>query len=377
MPVLRVAFQGEPGAFSEEAARRLLGPTVRTLPRPTFESLFDALAARRRAGSADGRDKPDRPDKMDRRYKPERAERPDRPGGLSYLADCILVPLENSLAGAIQRNYDLLLASGLRITGEVVLPIAHHLIGCPGARAKQITTVQSHPVALAQCERFFAANPHLARVAADDTAGSVREVVERADPSRAAIGSEYAASLYGGRILRRHLEDHRENYTRFVLATCPVAATFRSPFQAGVAKQRGGLKAAATCADKVSLVFELRHRPGALSRALESFASRRLNLMKIESRPIPGRPWEYRFYVDLQVSQPRTKNGPASCHSVQKKLSAALTELKRATTRLHLLGQYASSRGNGPWAQSIRLMRCSASLPAPRAQSRRTTFAAL
>ncbi len=329
VPILRVAFQGEPGAFSEEAARRLLGPTVQTVPRPTFESLFDALAARGRAGSRDGRDKP------------------DRPGGLSYLADCILVPLENSLAGAIQRNYDLLLASGLRITGEVVLPIAHHLIGCPGARAKQIRTVQSHPVALAQCAKFFAANPHLTRVAADDTAGSVREVVERRDPTRAAIGSEYAASLYGGRILRRHVEDHRENYTRFVLATSPVAATFRPPFQAGVAKQRGGLKAAATCADKVSLVFELRHRPGALCRALESFASRGLNLLKIESRPIPGRPWEYRFYVDLQVSPARRKNGAASYDSAQEKLSAALTELKRATTRLHLLGQYASSRGNG------------------------------
>ena len=94
-------------------------------------------------------------------------------------------------------------------------------------------------------------------------------------------------------------------------------------------------------------MFELQHRPGALCRALESFASRGLNLMKIESRPIPGRPWEYRFYVDLHVSQAGSKNGAASCHSVQQKLSAALTELKRATTRLHLLGQYASSRGNG------------------------------
>ncbi|MGH9794752.1 MAG: prephenate dehydratase [Candidatus Acidiferrales bacterium] len=324
VPVLRVAFQGEPGAFSEEAARRLLGPTVRTVPRPTFESLFDAVRVRR--GS----------------------EEQDRPGGLSYLADCILVPLENSLAGAIQRNYDLLLASGLRISGEVVLPIAHHLIGCPGARAQRIATVQSHPVALAQCERFFAANPHFARVAADDTAGSVREIVERGDPRRAAIGSEYAASLYGGRILRRHVEDHRENYTRFVLAMpSRVAATFRSPLLAGASRQRGGLKAAATPADKVSLVFELRHRPGALCRALESFASRGLNLMKIESRPIPGRPWEYRFYVDLRISPARATNGSAASDSAQEKLSAALTELKRATTRLHLLGQYASSRGNG------------------------------
>ncbi|MGH9861499.1 MAG: prephenate dehydratase [Candidatus Acidiferrales bacterium] len=311
-----MAFQGEPGAFSEEAARRLLGRDVRTVPRPTFEALFAAI-------------------------RPPRAA-----------ADCVLVPLENSLAGAIQRNYDLLLASGLRITGEVVLPIAHHLIGCPDAHVRQITTVQSHPVALAQCEQFFAANPHFARVAADDTAGSVREIVQRADASRAAIGSEYAASLYGGRILCRHLEDHRDNYTRFVLAApSRMTAGFWSPHRSRAWAGNGGPQVAATpaalamSADKVSLVFELRHRPGALCRALESFASRGLNLMKIESRPIPGRPWEYRFYVDLQVPQARTRNG--ACHSVQEKLSAALTELKRATTRLHLLGQYASSRGSG------------------------------
>lgn len=302
VPVLLVAFQGEPGAFSEEAARKLLGREVRTAPRPTFEALFAAVG-------------------------------PPRPA-----VDCILVPLENSLAGAIQRNYDLLLASGLRITGEVVLPIAHHLIGCPDARLKQIATVQSHPVALAQCERFFAANPHFARVAADDTAGSVREIVQRGDPTRAAIGGAYAASLYGGRILRRHVQDHRENYTRFVLAApAPQSAGGSKPKANGLAA-RAGRKSSQP--DKLSLVFELRHRPGALCRALEPFASRGLNLMKIESRPIPGRPWEYRFYVDVGLAPEHVANGSSGSFAI----SAALTELKRTTTRVHVLGLYLAAR---------------------------------
>src|SRR3984957_17683644 len=142
----RISFQGERGAFSEEAAVKLLGKDIRLVPRPTFEALYSSLQ--------DG------------------------------LADYILAPIENSLAGSVHRSYDLLISSGLHIQAEVVIPIAHNLIGVPGAVFEQITQVSSHPVALAQCERFFASHPSIKRVAADDTAGSVQEVLRSGDPTR-------------------------------------------------------------------------------------------------------------------------------------------------------------------------------------------------
>ncbi len=272
-PPLRVAFQGERGAFSEEAARKLLGPRIIPVPCVTFARLFRAVAERR--------------------------------------ADLILAPVENTLAGAVQPVHDLLLAGRLHIAGEVVLPVAQHLIGIAGARRSQVRVVQSHPVALAQCEKFFRANPNLARIAADDTAGSVREVVERGDASRAAIAGRYAAKVYGAKILKAHVEDHRRNFTRFVLLS-PTAP-------------------AGNHAGKLSLVVELRHIPGSLSAALQPFARHGLNLLKIESRPIPGRPWEYRFYLDV-----RARRGAP--------LSAALQELKRSASRIRVLGHYVSNR---------------------------------
>ena len=187
---LRVAFQGEPGAFSEEAAVKLLGDQIETVPRLTFEAMFAAIA--------DG------------------------------AADLILAPVENSLAGSVYRCYDLLLESKLSITAEVVLPISHNLIGPPGATIDQVRFVQSHPVALAQCTRFFETHPRITRVVAEDTGGSVREVVLAGDPQRAAIASRRAAEIYGGSILQSHLEDHRQNYTRFVLLL-PSPACLRGP----------------------------------------------------------------------------------------------------------------------------------------------------
>src|SRR3982074_570058 len=141
----RVAFQGERGAFSEEAAVKLLGEEIELVPRPTFEALYSSIQ--------DG------------------------------LADIILAPIENSLAGSAHRSYDLLIASGLHIQGEVVIPIVHNLIGVPGAKFERITQVSSHPVALAQCERFFASHPTIKRLAADDTAGSVRDVMQAREPA--------------------------------------------------------------------------------------------------------------------------------------------------------------------------------------------------
>ncbi len=270
----RVAFQGERGAFSEEAAVKLLGEEIELVPRPTFEALYSSLQ--------DG------------------------------LADIILAPIENSLAGSVHRSYDLLIASGLHIQAEVVIPIVHNLIGVPGAKFEGITQVSSHPVALAQCERFFASHPSIKRVAADDTAGSVRDVMQGGDPARAAIASRRAASVYGGTILKEHLEDHPENYTRFLL----LAPSAEVPEKA----------------DKLSLVLHLAHKPGSLCLALNAFAQRELNLLKIESRPIAGTPWSYCFYLDLQASlkDPNTV--------------AALEELGQFTDSVKILGCYPQAK---------------------------------
>jgi len=273
-PSSRIAFQGERGAFSEEAAIKLLDEDIQLIPRPTFEALYSSLQ--------DG------------------------------LADYILAPIENSLAGSVHRSYDLLISSGLHIQGEVVIPIAHNLIGLPGAVFEQITQVSSHPVALAQCERFFASHPSIKRVAADDTAGSVQEVLRSGDPTRAAIASARAAEVYGGAILLEHLEDHPENYTRFLLLA-PSAEV-------------------AEDADKLSLVLHLAHKPGALCRVLNAFGQRNMNLLKIESRPIPGTPWSYSFYLDLQASlkDPSTR--------------AALDELKNYADSVKILGCYPQAK---------------------------------
>jgi len=203
-------------------------------------------------------------------------------------------------------------ASDLHIQAEVVIPIVHNLIGVPGATFDRITQVSSHPVALAQCEKFFTSHPSIKRVATDDTAGSVREVMDACDPTKAGIASKRAAQVYGAAILREHLEDHAENYTRFLLlASSPDIADN---------------------ADKLSLVLHLAHKPGSLCSALNAFARRSLNLLKIESRPIPGTPWSYCFYLDLQTS---LKNAETR---------AALAELKEFADSVKILGCYPQAK---------------------------------
>ena len=180
----RVAFQGEHGAFSEEAAFSLLGAEIELVPRPTFDALFAAIA--------------------------------------EGAADYVLAPVENTLAGPVARVHELLCAGALNVVAEVRLHVAQHLVGCVGATVADVRRVESHPVALKQCERFFATHPHVARVATDDTAASVRRVVARGDPTVAAIASARAAHIYGGQILRAHIADSAENYTRFVLLAARV-----------------------------------------------------------------------------------------------------------------------------------------------------------
>lgn len=178
---LRVAFQGERGAFGEEAVTLLLGAGVTPVPRPTFDALFSSVD--------------------------------------EGVADCVVAPVENTLAGVVARVRELLNESPLRVEGEVVLRISQCLVACRGAKLSGVREVESHPVALAQCRRFFESHPHIRAVESDDTAASVRRVIERGDRQRAAIASERAARLYGGVILRSHVEDSRENYTRFLLLT--------------------------------------------------------------------------------------------------------------------------------------------------------------
>jgi prephenate dehydratase len=269
----RVAFQGEHGAFSEEAAVKLLGPAIELVPNVTFEDMFAAI---------------------------------DRGA-----ADLIMAPLENSLAGSVYRCYDLLLESKLHILAEVILPVSHHLIGPPGATIEQVRTVQSHPVALAQCTQFFEKRPNIKRQVAEDTGGSAREVVQAGDPSRAAIASHRAAEIYGGVILQSHLEDHHHNYTRFVLLS-PSPSVPRG-------------------ANKISLVAFLLHRPGALYHALQPLAERGINLVKIESRPIVGHPFEYSFYLDIMAAP----DAPAT--------QSALDALKTHTSELRVFGSYVAA----------------------------------
>jgi prephenate dehydratase len=274
---MRVAFQGEPGAFSEAAAVQLLGDSVETVPRATFDFTFRAIA--------------------------------------EGAADALLVPVENTLAGSVVRVFDLLLESPLEICGETILPIEHHLIGLPGAVFADISAVASHPMALAQCELFFEAHPGLKRVPAEDTAGSVREMMGRGDKTSAAIAGRRAAAHYGAVILHESIQDNAENFTRFVLLLPPEQA---QRYRARNAK-------------KMSLAMRLAHKPGALLASLEPFARHGVNLLKIESRPIHGKPFEYQFYVDVEAEQ-------------LAELEKALQEVRTATSDLRVLGLYEAAK---------------------------------
>jgi prephenate dehydratase len=229
-------------------------------------------------------------------------------GGANYC----LVPIENTLAGSVYENFDLLLANNLHIVAEVSLRIVHNLIALPGTTRKDVRQVYSHPVALAQCGRFFAKNPQVERITFYDTAGSVKMLAERRPPGAAAIASRIAAEVYHARILATHLEDHRENYTRFFLLSKTARVSRK--------------------ANKVSIVFSTRNLPGALYKCLSVFALRDIDLTKLESRPLRGRPWEYFFYIDFvgNVKEDRCKK--------------ALAHLSEVANFLRVLGCYESAK---------------------------------
>jgi prephenate dehydratase len=251
-----VAFQGEKGAFSQEAARRLLGERIEVVPCQRFEEVF--LRLKKKA------------------------------------VDAAVVPIENTLAGSVHENYDHLLNFDFRIVAETNVRINHHLVTPPGVSFRQVRRVYSHPVALNQCLEFFARNPQLEKVPFYDTAGAVKMIMEQQPADAAAIASSVAAEIYGARIARRSLEDDRRNFTRFFL----------------LRRAREVQRPSSGKAWKTSLVFSTRNVPGALFRALSAFALRDVNLTKIESRPLRGKPWEYLFYLDFlgRVDEPRVRN---------------------------------------------------------------------
>jgi len=273
MPGPTVSFQGERGAFSEEAAYQLLGSRIRVLPCETFSAVFESVTQSK--------------------------------------ARYCLVPIENTLAGSVYENYDLLVSNDLHIVGEVNLRVVHNLIVFPGTTLAKLRQVYSHPVALAQCDRFFRRHPKIERIPFYDTAGSVKMLAERRIPGAAAIASRTAARVYRGRILATHIEDHRQNYTRFLLLS---------------KKPEVGPRA-----DKVSIVFSTHNVPGALFKCLSVFALRDIDLSKMESRPLRGRPWEYLFYLDFVG------------HLREERCRNALAHLGEVTQFLRVLGCYRSA----------------------------------
>jgi prephenate dehydratase len=228
--------------------------------------------------------------------------------------DGAVLPIENSLHGSVAEHYDLLLELPVRIDRESLLRIRHNVIAMPGVKLAEVRKVMSHPVALSQCRRFLAAHPELEVVPFYDTAGSVKHLMGAGLRETAGIAPELAARQYDAQVLVPGVEDHAENYTRFHLLRREDAA--------------GGKTSAGV--DKMSLAFAIEHRPGTLVAALERLARAGVNLTKIESRPVPGSPWEYVFYVDVRFD-------------TVEKAEAALAALREHCRMVKVLGRYRAA----------------------------------
>jgi len=273
--VTAVAIAGEAGSYSHAAALAAHPVEIQVVPCRDFSELFETVAL----------------------------------GG----AEHGVVPIENSLTGSIHENYDQLRAHDLCIVGETEVRVRHCLIARPGTTMPQVRQVASHPVALAQCRKFFAVHPMMTAVPAYDTAGSVRDLMSDRVAVDAAIASDLAARLYGGTVLESGIEDHPDNFTRFLIVS------------------RYAVSRVGSAPTKTSLVISLANVPGSLHRALGVFARRELDLSKIESRPLPGRPWQYAFYLDV-LGEPAD-------------VAAALAELTEETAgnSVRVLGSYAAT----------------------------------
>lgn len=241
---MRIAYQGEPGAFSEAASRQLTAD-AQLIPCKSFEDVFATVD--------------------------------------SEEADYGVLPIENSIGGSIHRNFDLLLEHQLPIVGELEVPVVHHLLALPGRTLSQVKRIYSHPQALAQCDRFLRTLTGVEITATYDTAGSAKMIADEKLADAAAIASQRAAEVFGLVPLKSAIQDFENNTTRFlVIGRTPLS---KEP------------------PDKTSIVFTLANEPGALFKALAVFALRNIDLTKLESRPIPARKWEYLFYVDLAAAR--------------------------------------------------------------------------
>ena len=239
---LKVSYQGEPGAFSEQAAHAYFGAKCVTVPRESFDDIFKDVVGQRSAFA--------------------------------------IVPIENSLFGSVHRNFDLLVRSKVYIVGEVKLRITMNLLALPRVPIKNIRYVYSHPQALGQCEKFLRGLKRADPVPFYDTAGAAKMIAENRRSDAAAIASSQAAADYGLRILRAGIENDHRNFTRFLIIGRKRVQPRRHP--------------------KTSLIFTTKNIPGALFKCLSVFALRNINLLKIESRPMVGTPWEYLFFVDIE-----------------------------------------------------------------------------
>jgi prephenate dehydratase len=268
---MKIAYQGEPGAFSEAAARRV-SADAQLVPCRSFEEVFDSVQ--------------------------------QGPAGYGVL------PIENSIGGSIHRNYDLLVQHEIPIVGEVELPVVHHLLAVPGATLDMLKRVYSHPQGLAQCERFLRTLKGIEVIATYDTAGSAKMVADAGAKDAAAIASARAGEVFGLVPLASSIQDFDDNITRFIVVG-------RRPLKNSVP-------------DKTTIVFSVPNEPGALFKALSVFALRGIDLTKLESRPIPGRPWEYLFYADLAAAR-----DSLVC-------ARALGHLAEFAPTLRILGSYTS-----------------------------------
>lgn len=272
---LRISYQGVEGSFSHLTAQRHYGGRKGGVLLTGYETFREAADAAR--------------------------------GGAS---DFALLPIENSTAGSINETYDLLAEGDLKITAEVVSQVAHCLLGLPGASIEGLRTVISHPQALMQCELYLREHPHIKPQAVFDTAGAARQVKERNDPAVAAIASESAASVFALEVLARGVQTQPSNYTRF------VEVAIEAP----------------TCSQdvpcKTSLLLATGHHPGDLGQVLTEFSRRSVNLTKLESRPYPGTPWRYRFYLDVEG------------HAASAPVTEALRAVREHTVELRILGTY-------------------------------------
>ncbi len=228
--------------------------------------------------------------------------------------DGAVLPIENTLHGSVAEHYDLMLSQPVRIAGESSMRIRHNVIALRGVSLSEVRSVISHPVALSQCRRWQSEHPKVIVTPFYDTAGGVKHVVARGLRDMAAIAPVLAAEVYGAEVLVAGVEDHAENYTRFHL----------------IVRADAKVQAEVRTTNKMSVAFVVEHRPGTLVGALESLAGAGADLTKIESRPVPGRPWEYIFYVDLRFSEPSIA-------------SAALAGLRARCSMVKELGRYAAA----------------------------------